>query len=134
MKRRMSSQNWMMLSSSQYPVGTADADDASIHDAILGAAMMMALLPVLKFLHPTGMAVDRGQDLHQRDEIALGEVVLQGLGIAFFQRGGADRKAHLLEFDVRVFPVEDVSVRSEILPVQRRIKVREHLGRIEEGL
>jgi hypothetical protein len=47
--------------------------------------------------------------------------VLQGLGIAFFQRGGADRKAHILEFDVRVFPVEDVSVRGEILPVQRRI-------------
>jgi hypothetical protein len=86
----------------------------------------MALLPVLKFLQPTGMAIDGGQDLHQRDEIALGEVVLQGLGIAFFQRGGADRKAHLLEFDVWVFPVEDVSVRGEILPVQRRIKVREH--------
>ena len=100
------------------PDGTADADDAGIHDAILGAAMMMALLPVLKFPHPTGMAIDGGQDLHQRDEIALGEVVLQGLGIALLQRGGADRKAHLFEFDVRVFPVEDVSVRGEVLPVQ----------------
>ena len=72
------------------PDGTADADDAGIHDPILGAAMMMALLPVLKFPDPTGMAIDGGQDLHQRDEIALGEVVLQGLGIAFFQRGGAE--------------------------------------------
>jgi hypothetical protein len=96
--------------------------------------MMMALLPVLKFPDPTAMAIDGGQELHQRDEIALGEVVLQGLGIAFFQRGGADRKAHLLEFDVRVFPVEDMSVCGEILPVQCRIKIREHLGRIEEGL
>ena len=43
--------------------------------------------------------------------------MLQGLGIAFLQRGGADRKAHLFEFDVRVFPVEDVSVRGEVLPV-----------------
>ena len=42
---------------------------------------------------------------------------MQGLGIAFLQRGGADRKAHLFEFDVRVFPVEDVSVRGEVLPV-----------------
>jgi hypothetical protein len=49
-----------------YPDGTADADDAGVHDPILGAARMMALLPVLKFLHPTGMAIDGGQDLHQR--------------------------------------------------------------------
>jgi hypothetical protein len=35
------------------PDGTADADDAGIHDPILGAAMMMALLPVLKFPDPT---------------------------------------------------------------------------------
>jgi hypothetical protein len=39
-----------------------------------------------------------------------------------------------IEFDVRVFPVEDVSVRGEVLPVQRRIEFREHLVRIEEGL
>jgi len=43
-------------------------------------------------------------------------------------------KAHLFEFDVRVFPVEDVSVRGEVLPVQRRIEFREHLVRIEEDL
>ena len=59
---------------------------------------------------------------------------MQGLGVAFLQRGGADRKAHLFEFDVRVFPVEDVSVRGEVLPVQHRIEFREHLVRIEEGL
>ena len=47
------------------PDGTADADDAGIHD-------------------PIG----------RPDEIALGEVVLQGLGIALLQRGGADRKAY----------------------------------------
>ena len=35
---------------------------------------------------------------------------------------------------MRVFPVEDVSVRGEVLPVQRRIEFREHLVRIEEGL
>ena len=70
------------------PDGTADADDAGIHDPIGWPAVMMALLPVLEFLHPTGMAIDGGKDLHQRDEIALGEVVLQGLGIAFLQRVG----------------------------------------------
>ena len=42
------------------PNGTADADDAGIHDPIGRPAMMMALLPVLKFLHPTGMAIDGG--------------------------------------------------------------------------
>jgi len=82
---------------------------------------MMALLPVLKFLHPTGMTIDGGKDLHQRDEIALGEVVLQGLGVAFLQHRGADAKAPLFEFDVRVLPLEDVSVRGEVLLVQHRI-------------
>jgi len=95
---------------------------------------MMALLPVLKFLHPTGMTIDGGKDLHQRDEIALGEVVLQGLGVTFLQHRGADAKAPLFEFDVRVLPLEDVSVRGEVLLVQHRIEFREHLVRIEEGL
>jgi hypothetical protein len=44
------------------------------------------------------MAIDGSQDLHQWDEIALGEVVLQGLGIAFFQRGVLT-VSPLLEFD-----------------------------------
>jgi hypothetical protein len=38
------------------------------------------------------MTIDGGKDLHQRDEIALGEVVLQGLGVAFLQHRGADAK------------------------------------------
>jgi enamine deaminase RidA (YjgF/YER057c/UK114 family) len=35
--------------------------------------MMMALLPMLEFLHPTGVVIDGRQDLEHRHEVALGE-------------------------------------------------------------
>jgi hypothetical protein len=48
------------------------------------------------------MTIDGGKDLQQRDEIALGEVVLEGLGVAFLQHWGADAKAELRYFVTQV--------------------------------
>jgi hypothetical protein len=68
----------------------AQTNNARVKSLLRWFRPMIPLLPVLKLIEETAVAIDSGKDLQERNIVPLGEEVLQGHYISIIHFLGAD--------------------------------------------